>query len=171
MSSERRPVVAVIGSASASAEEREIAEEVGRRLAEGGAILLCGGRGGVMEAACRGAQAAGGLTVGILPGTEPDAGNPYLSLALPTGLGQARNAIVIQASEAVIAIGGAYGTLSEIGHAMKAGKPLVGVSTWKVSRTEKELSEIAEAETAEEAVSRTLEILKNRRSQRNKHGG
>lgn len=124
-----------------------------------------------MEAACRGAQQAGGLTVGILPGTDPDDGNPYLSLALPTGLGQARNAVVIQASEAVIAIGGGHGTLSEIGHALKGGKPLLGLSTWQASRGGPGESEIAIAQTPEEAVEQTLKAVRQRRSQRERHAG
>jgi uncharacterized protein (TIGR00725 family) len=169
--SRRKPVVAVIGAASASAEEQSLAEEVGRRLAEAGAVLACGGRGGVMEAACRGAQQAGGLTIGILPGIDPDEGNPYLSLALSTGLGQARNAVVILAAEAVIAVGGGYGTLSEIGHALKAGKPFVGLRTWEASRRGKGESEVPSAPTAQEAVERILEAIRNQRSLRETHDG
>jgi uncharacterized protein (TIGR00725 family) len=165
----RAPVIAVIGSSSASAEESAIAEEVGRRLADEGAILLCGGRGGVMEAACRGARQAGGFTVGILPGTDPDAGNSFLSLALPTGLGQARNAILIQSAEAVIAVGGGYGTLSEIGHALKAGKPLIGLLTWEPGRKGSARSEIRLAQTAGEAVERALESVRNERKARERH--
>ncbi len=165
----RKPIVAVIGAASASVEEQEIAEEVGRRLAEAGAVLACGGRGGVMEAACRGAHKAGGLTVGILPGTDPDEGNPYLSLALPTGLGQARNAVVILAAEAVIAIGGGHGTLSEIGHTLKAGRPFVGLRTWEANRRGSSDSEIPVAPTAQEAVERMLEAIKKQRSRRETH--
>lgn len=165
------PVVAVIGAGSASDSERAIAEEVGRRLAEKGAILVCGGRGGIMEAACRGARQAGGLTVGILPGTSPHEGNPYLSLAVPTGLGHARNAVIIEASEAVIAVAGGYGTLSEIGLALKIGKPLVGLLTWRASRAGSEASEIPVAMTAEEAVDRALEAVRGRRSQRTQHAG
>jgi uncharacterized protein (TIGR00725 family) len=163
------PIIAVIGAASASEEEQELAEEVGRRLAESGAALICGGRGGVMEAACRGAHAAGGLTVGILPGTDPEAGNPYLSLALPTGLGQARNAVVVMAAEAVIAIGGGHGTLSEIGHALKAGRPFVGIRTWKANRSDSSRSEIPTARTPQEAVERMMEAVKRQPNRRQDH--
>jgi uncharacterized protein (TIGR00725 family) len=162
--------VAVIGSATASAAEEAIAEEVGRRLAERGAIVICGGRSGVMQAACRGAHMAGGFTVGILPGTDSGEGNPYLSLALPTGLGQARNAVVVQASDAVIAVGGGAGTLSEIGHALKAGKPLVGLVTWEARRGGSGESEIQIADTAEEAVERTLEAIRVLRGDRGRNG-
>jgi len=95
-------------------------------------VLVCGGLGGVMEAACRGAKDGGGTTVGILPGTERAAANAFVDVAIPTGLGEARNALVVRAADALIAIGGAYGTLSEIAFALKAGKPVVGLGTWDV---------------------------------------
>jgi uncharacterized protein (TIGR00725 family) len=128
----RRLLVAVIGAAQCSPSDAAAAEAVGSALAEGGATLICGGRGGVMEAACRGAQRAGGLTVGILPGDDPDAANPYVDVAIATGLGEARNAIVARTARAVVAIGGRYGTLSEIAFALKRGLPVVGVNTWKL---------------------------------------
>lgn len=128
----RRLLVAVIGAASCSPSEAKEAEIVGRVLAEEGATLLCGGRGGVMEAACRGARRAGGLTVGILPGDDPSAANPYVDIAIATGLGEARNAIVARTAQAVVAIGGRYGTLSEIAFALKHGLPVVGLNTWKL---------------------------------------
>ena len=108
------------------------AAEVGRLVAERGAVLVCGGLGGAMEAACRGAKQAGGVTVGILPGSDRSDANPYLDVALPTGLGEARNALVVRAADAVIAIGGGYGTLSEIALALKAGKPVIGLGTWEI---------------------------------------
>ena len=170
MTGGRPIVVAVIGAASATVSQEALAEEVGRRLAEAGAVVVCGGRGGVMEAACRGAQRAGGLTVGILPGLDPDEGNRYLSLALPTGLRHARNAVVVLASEAVIAVGGGYGTLSEIGLALKSGRPLVGLSTWKASHESTDVSEIEVVETPEEAVRRSLEAANERRQMKRQHG-
>ena len=170
MTGERPIVVAVIGAASATASEEALAEEVGRRLAEAGAVVVCGGRGGVMEAVCRGAQRAGGLTVGILPGSDSDEGNRHLSLALPTGLGHARNAVVVLASEAVIAIGGGYGTLSEIGLALKSGRPLVGLSTWKASREGIDVSEIEVVEKPEEAVRRSLEAATEQRQMKRPYG-
>jgi uncharacterized protein (TIGR00725 family) len=105
---------------------------VGRLVAERGAVLVCGGLGGAMEAACRGAKQAGGLTVGILPGSDRSDANPYVDVALPTGLGEARNALVVRAADAVIAIGGGYGTLSEIAFALKAGKRVIGLDTWDI---------------------------------------
>ncbi len=93
---------------------------------------MCGGLGGVMEAACRGAKEAGGTTIGILPGTDRAAANRFVDFAIPTGLGEARNALVVRAADALIAVGGAYGTLSEIAFALKAGKPVAGLGTWDV---------------------------------------
>ncbi|MBE3585803.1 TIGR00725 family protein [Desulfofundulus thermocisternus] len=124
----------VIGGAKCTEEEMELAEEVGREIALRGAILICGGRGGVMEAASRGARLAGGTVVGILPGRRREEGNPYLSIAIPTGLGDARNAIIACAADALVAIGGGYGTLSEIGLALKMKKPVIGLFTWKLER-------------------------------------
>ena len=105
-----------------------------------------------MEAACRGAQEAGGLTIGILPGVDPQEGSPYLTVALPTGLGNARNALVALAGEAVIAIGGGYGTLSEIGIALKQGQRVIGIDTWVAANSAGQEAAIVTAETAEEAV-------------------
>jgi uncharacterized protein (TIGR00725 family) len=108
------------------------AEQVGRELGRRGAVLLCGGLGGVMEAACRGAKAAGGITVGLLPGHDRGAANAFVDIAIPTGLGEARNALVVRAADAVIAVGGGYGTLTELAFGLKAGKPVVGIGTWDV---------------------------------------
>ena len=126
--------VAVIGGAVCSVEEARFAEEVGRRLAQGGAVLICGGEGGVMEAACKGARAAGGTTVGILPGENRGSANPYVSILVVTGFGSGRNIIIIKSAQAVIAIGGGYGTLTEIGFALKANIPVIGLNTWSLSR-------------------------------------
>jgi uncharacterized protein (TIGR00725 family) len=109
---------------------------VGRLLAEGGAAVVCGGLGGVMEAACRGAKSAGGATIGILPGADRAAANPFVDVAVPTGLGEARNALVVRAADGVIAVGGGYGTLSEIAFALKAGKRVVGIGSWDVDGVE-----------------------------------
>ena len=158
----RPAVVAVVGGSKASADERKKAHEVGRLLAEAGAIVVCGGRGGVMEAVCHGARDAGGLTVGILPGKEAADGNAYLSLALPTGLGEARNAMVVLAGEAVIAIGGGTGTLSEIGLALKAGRRVLGLGTWKAFAPSGAAAAVEQVETAAEAVERALEGRRSR---------
>jgi uncharacterized protein (TIGR00725 family) len=112
------------------------AEQVGRELGSRGVVLICGGLGGVMEAACRGAKDAGGVTVGMLPGLDRSDANPYVDVVIATGLGEARNALVVNAAEALIAVGGGYGTLSEIGLALRAGKRVVGLGTWEVEGVE-----------------------------------
>lgn len=109
------------------------AEAVGRGLAEHGAILVCGGLGGVMAAACRGAKSAGGLTVGILPGSDRRAANEWVDVAIPTGLGELRNGLIVRAAEALIAVGGGPGTLSEIALALKTGVRVVGLDSWDVA--------------------------------------
>src|SRR5437764_8716798 len=111
--------VAVVGSGTCSAQEAAAAEQIGSLLARAGAVLVCGGLSGVMEAACRGARREGGLTVGILPGTDRAAANPYVLVAVATGLGELRNGVIVRACDAVIAVGGEFGTLSEIGFALK----------------------------------------------------
>jgi len=127
-----RAWVAVVGPGSgASVLELERAEEAGAAVAAAGAGLVCGGLGGVMEAACRGARSRGGLTLGLLPGLERDAANGWVLVAVPTGLGEARNALVVRSADAVVAIGGGWGTLAEIALALKAGVPVVGFDTWE----------------------------------------
>jgi uncharacterized protein (TIGR00725 family) len=126
--------IAVVGPGRAGEEHLRDAEQVGRALGQAGAIVVCGGLGGVMEAACRGAQAAGGTTLGILPGSDRSAANPWVNVAVPTGLGEARNALVVRAADALVAVGGEFGTLSEIALALKAGKPVIGVGTWTLGR-------------------------------------
>lgn len=110
---------------------------MGRLLAERGAVLVCGGLGGVMAAACRGAKDGGGTTVGILPGTDRGEANEFVDVAIPTGLGEARNALVVRAAHALIAVGGGYGTLSEIALALKAGKRVVGLGSWDIDGVER----------------------------------
>jgi hypothetical protein len=107
---------------------------VGRLLAEAGAVVVCGGLGGVMEAACRGAAGAGGLTVGILPGDDRAQANAWVRVVIPTGLGELRNGLVVRAAESLIALGGEYGTLSEVALALKLGRPVVGLHTWELQR-------------------------------------
>lgn len=127
-------IIAVIGAGECAPEVARLAEEVGRRLAEKGATLICGGLGGVMEAACRGAKSVGGTTVGVLPGTNPGDANPYVDIPIATGMSHARNVIVVASAQAAIAVGGGYGTLSEIGHACKLGIPVVGLDTWSLKK-------------------------------------
>jgi uncharacterized protein (TIGR00725 family) len=124
------PYIAVAGPGVAGDEETAAAEAVGGGLARAGAVVVCGGLGGVMAAACRGAKAAGGTTVGILPGPDRTAANEWVDIAFATGLGEARNALVVRAADALVAVGGAFGTLSEIALALKAGKPVIGLGTW-----------------------------------------
>lgn len=149
-------IVAVIGAGTCTAEEAALAEAVGRSLAERGAILVCGGRGGVMEAACRGAKTAAGLTVGLLPGANPAEANAYVDVPLATGLGEARNMLVVRAARAVIAIGGEFGTLSEIAFALKLGIPVIGLNTWGLTKAGAPVPAIRAARTADEAVAWAL---------------
>jgi uncharacterized protein (TIGR00725 family) len=151
-----RAYVAVVGAGNASAEEEAVAEAVGRGLAEGGAILVCGGLGGVMEAACRGAKSAGGTTVGILPGDRREDANPHVDVALATGLGEMRNGLIVRAVDALVAVGGEFGTLSEIALALKARKPVVGIGGWELARAGEPVDAIARAASPEEAVARAL---------------
>ncbi len=122
----------VAGSADAPADVVALAEEVGRLLGEADAVTLCGGLGGVMEAACRGARSAGGPTVGLLPGLEREAGNAWLDVALPTGLGELRNGLLVRACDGVIAVGGGYGTLSEVAYGLKWGRPVASLRGWAI---------------------------------------
>ena len=137
--------VAVCGASDPAPGQRELAREVGRRLAEAEAVVLCGGLGGVMEAVSEGATEAGGTVVGILPGGDRSDASRHLTVAIATGLGEARNAVLTAAADSVIAIGGGWGTLSEIGLARKKGRPVVGLDTW-------ELKGLQVAGSAEEAV-------------------
>ena len=135
--------IGVIGAGECDAEIKARAEETGRLIAKSGAVLVCGGRGGVMEAACRGAQQAGGLTVGILPGYTGE--NAFCTVRVGTGLGVARNAVVVGSSDALIAIGGRHGTLSEIAMAGVLGKEVFGLNSW-------EIDGVVACNTPEEAV-------------------
>ncbi len=126
------PQIGVIGAGSCSPETAALAEEVGAEIALREGVLVCGGLGGVMEAAARGAKQAGGITVGILPGNRFSDANPFIDIPIVTDLGHARNALVVHSSQALIAITGGYGTLSEIALALKLGKPVIGIKTWNV---------------------------------------
>jgi uncharacterized protein (TIGR00725 family) len=139
-----------------TAEEAGLAEDIGRRLAQAGFGVVCGGKAGVMEAACRGAWQAGGLTVGLLPGGEVGEGNDYLTLELPTGLGEARNMLVVRAGEAVIAIGGGLGTLGEIALALRMGKTVVALASWQATSPDGSPLPAHRVESAEEAIAAVL---------------
>ena len=127
-------IIGVIGGSSCSQAIQNVAEEVGRYIATRGALLICGGLTGVMEAACRGAKNAGGTTVGVLPGNDIQAANPYVTHPIATGMGYARNYIIIQTAQALIAIDGSYGTLTEIATALNLGKPVIGLDTWELPK-------------------------------------
>lgn len=150
------PYVAVVGAGYPHPDTDRAAFEVGRLLAEGGAVLVCGGMTGVMEAACRGAKAAGGATVGILPTSHRRHANDYVDVAIATGLGEMRNALIVRAVDAVIAVGGEFGTLSEIALALKIGVPVVGLQTWALSKAAGPVDAIVVATSAEDAVGRAL---------------
>ena len=154
----RRPFIAVIGDRDCTAGDAELAEGIGRLLAEAGAVVVCGGLGGVMEAACRGAKAAGGMTVGILPGEDPAAANPYVDIPIVTGLGTARNALVVKTAGAVIAVAGRFGTLSEIGLALNHGIPVIGLGTWELTAPGVDQDPILRAGSPAEAVAQALAV-------------
>src|SRR3990170_5769803 len=128
------------------------AEAVGRLVAQAGAVLVCGGLGGVMEAACRGAKSAGGLTIGILPGGDRAEANPFVDVAVVTGMGTARNVIVVRTADALVAVDGSYGTLSEIAHALDQGKRGVSLGSWGLSPARVDSARILAARSPEEAV-------------------
>jgi uncharacterized protein (TIGR00725 family) len=143
--------VAVVGPGEADPQELDQAEAVGRLLGQRGAAVITGGLGGVMEAACRGAAGAGGITVGLLPGAERTDANPHVWLAIPTGLGELRNGLVVRAADVLIAVGGAgrsHGTLSEIALALKAGRPVIGLGTWVLDGVQEADSPLAAVEQA-----------------------
>jgi uncharacterized protein (TIGR00725 family) len=149
-------MIAVVGAGDASAAVCELAYAAGQAVARRGAVLICGGRGGVMAAAARGAQAGGGLTIGILPGYDRREMNPYIEIAIATGMGQARNAIVVASAEAVVALAGEGGTLSEIGFALKLGRPVVALSAWR------QLEMISHTDDAAHAVDLALKLAARR---------
>jgi uncharacterized protein (TIGR00725 family) len=153
-----------VGSGRAEAASDPRAEAVGRLLAEAGAVLVCGGLGGVMEAACRGAVSAGGRTVGILPGTDRSEANPFVQVALATGLGELRNLLVVRAADALVAVGGEYGTLSEVALALKSGRPVVGLGTWRLLRPDGRADDgVVPVEDPEAAVALALAWATGRR--------
>ena len=155
-------VIAVVGENDPTPEIVALAEAVGEEIALARAVLVCGGLGGVMEAACRGAQRKDGVTIGILPGTRQGDANPYVTYAIPTGLGHARNIIVARAAQAVIAIGGKYGTLSEIAFAKIEGTAVIGLQTWELWRDDLGDQAIQRAADPKQAVRLALEAARTR---------
>jgi len=152
--------ISVIGASNCSAKESKLAEEVGRELARRGAVVICGGLNGVMEAVCRGAKSEGGLTVGILPGNNRRDANPYVDIPIITGIGYARNSIVAKSGQAVIAVGGKYGTLSEIAYALQDKIPVIGLGTWKLATIKSKDESIIFANNASDAVDKAIESIK-----------
>ncbi|MCK5513925.1 MAG: TIGR00725 family protein [Deltaproteobacteria bacterium] len=146
--------IGVIGAGQCSLEIERLAEEVGREIAKKKALLICGGLGGVMEASARGAKQEGGVTIGILPGFSFEDANPFIDIPIVTGLSHARNVLVVRSSQAIIAVEGGYGTLSEIGIALKLRKPVVGLRTWDISK------KIVTVETPEDAVKKAISLIK-----------
>jgi uncharacterized protein (TIGR00725 family) len=165
-----RTYISVIGGSRCGAVEYALAEEIGRLIAREGATLVCGGLSGVMEAAARGAKKAGGTTIGILPGHDRALGNPYLDHVLTTGIGHARNLAVVSSGDAVIAVGGSFGTLSEIGLAAKIGRPVVIVSGWRL-QNEEGTDGVWYASSADEAMALVTEALAPGRSPRDTREG
>jgi uncharacterized protein (TIGR00725 family) len=150
------PWIAVVGPGEAGEHELAVAETVGAEVAAAGAVLVCGGLGGVMEAACRGARSRSGTTVGLLPGLDRDAANGWVQIAIPTGLGEARNALVGRAADALVAVGGGWGTLSEIAFAVKAGLPVAGIGSWELAKDRLAVEGIVAIDDPAEAVAAVL---------------
>lgn len=159
----RSPHVAVVGGNEADAGTAAVAEAVGKFVARSGAVVVCGGLGGVMEAACRGAKSEGGVTVGILPTDDRSHANRYVDVAVATGLGEARNAVVVRTADVLVAVGGEFGTLSEIALALRAGKPVVGLSTWELARGGEPVEAIVVAADAAGAVAQALALVSRSR--------
>jgi len=150
--SSRRRLIAVCGESDPQTSLADLAFELGRGIAQRDAVLLCGGLTGVMEHAARGAQAAGGLTIGLLPGEDPDEANPYIDVAIASGLGHARNAVLARTADGVVAVGGGLGTLSEIALALRNGRPTIGMQTWRFDRNRRTEPELPTADSVDEAL-------------------
>lgn len=148
-------LIGVIGASSCSAEIAKLAEAVGREIGKGGAVLICGGLGGVMEFASKGAKEAGGLTIGILPGRSKEDANSYIDIPIVTGLGHARNIVIAHSADSLIAISGEYGTLSEIAIGLKLKKTVIGLNTWDIEG-------VIRANTAAEAIEKAVKISEGR---------
>ncbi len=156
--------ISVIGAGEPSAHVEALAEQVGQELATRGATVVCGGLGGVMAAVCRGAKSAGGTTVGILPGNDPSDANDWVDIPICTGLSYARNVIVVKSGRAVIAVGGAFGTLSEIGHALGDNIPVVALETWELRRNGATDGSMIPSDSPSDAVVKAIEAANARSS-------
>jgi uncharacterized protein (TIGR00725 family) len=163
--------IAVVGGGEPTDEDADNAEKVGQALAELGAVVVGGGLGGVMAAACRGAKAGGGTTVGLLPGRDAADANEWVDIVIPTGLGEVRNALIVAAASALVAVGGEYGTLSEIALALRSGKPVVGLRTWSLTRPDGRTDgSIVAASGPEDAASLAVELAGRARKEERSNG-
>ena len=153
--------IAVVGTGDEDDNANALAQRVGELLGDRGAIVVCGGLGGVMEAACRGARARGGTTVALLPSRRRADANPFVDVAIPTGMGEMRNALIVRSADALIAIGGGFGTLSEIAFALKTGVPVVGMGTWELDERGAG-NAVVRATSPEDAVARAVEAAGRR---------
>jgi uncharacterized protein (TIGR00725 family) len=161
LSTTRPRRIGVLGPGTASAETLALSQEVGAEIARRGAVLICGGLGGVMEAAAHGAKEAGGLTVGILPGVDAGQANKFIDVPVVTGMGEARNVLVVRSADAVIAIAGSYGTLSEIALALKIGVPVVGLGTWELRAPDGSQPPIIPANSPQDAVAKAVDAIRS----------
>ncbi|MBN3032628.1 MAG: TIGR00725 family protein [Candidatus Saganbacteria bacterium] len=161
---DKKIMIAVVGESHASPEIAKLAEAVGAEVGRAGAVLVCGGLKGVMEAAARGAKSAGGTTIGILPSSKREDANPYVDYPIITGIGYARNKLVVKTGQAVIAVGGSYGTLSEIAFALGYKIPVVGLNTWQLIHHDGQMDrEIHRVNTPKEAVALALKLAREAR--------
>lgn len=157
--------ISVIGESHASPEIAKLAEEVGAEIAKAGAVLVCGALKGVMESACKGAKSEGGTTIGILPGSKREDANPYIDYPIVTGIGYARNKLVVKSGHVVIAVGGSHGTLSEIAFALGYKIPVVGLNTWQFIHHSGQMDQnVHRANTPKEAVVMALKLAKEAKS-------
>jgi uncharacterized protein (TIGR00725 family) len=152
MEQNRKPVIAVVGAGKCSKKLRDMAAEVGRIIAENGGVIVCGGLGGIMEGAARGAKEAGGTTIGIIPSDQKQDANEYIDYVIPSGLGEVRNILVVRTADVIVAFPGKYGTLSEMAFALQAGKPLISVNAWKLG------DDIKQADSPKEAAEMALKL-------------
>ncbi len=156
-------IIAVVGGNVCTPKVRALAEQVGREIASQGHMLICGGMGGVMEAACKGAKAAGGTTIGILATGDPRDANQWVDIPIATGMGYARNVIIVRTAAAIIAINGEYGTLSEIAHGLGFHAPVIGLDTWRLTRGDGEVDQgIIRASSPKDAVEKALQEARKR---------
>ena len=156
MAPKRKPIIAVIGAGKCSKKLQDMAADIGRYLAENGAVLVCGGLGGIMEGAARGAKEGGGTKIGIIPTSEKNDANEYIDHVIVTGFGEARNIIIVKTADAIVALPGKYGTLTEMAFALHAGKPIVSVSAWKLG------DEIRQVDDPLEAAKIALEMARRK---------